>query len=206
VRWSVARQKWAPEDRRDLSGQLGRAVAELHTRRFPAYGEIGADGDVAGGEDYPAALVARARRRIADPRQAALFVEVLAARAALFATSWPPCLNHEDLNPTNLLVAFDLRSGRWNLTGILDFDSAWAGSPESDLARLALWEGMAGDEFWTGYGLTRPLTPEEEVRRLVLQLLWCLEYARPTPRHHADTARVCAALGLPPITFGETRS
>ena len=65
---------------------------------------------------------------------------------------------------------------------------------------------MAGDEFWAGYGLTRPLTPGEGERRLVLQLLWCLEYAQPTPRHHVDTGRVCAALGLSPITFGETPS
>jgi hypothetical protein len=62
---------------------------------------------------------------------------------------------------------------------------------------------MAGDEFWAAYGLDRPLTPHEEERRLILQLLWCLEYAAPTPRHHADTGRVCAALGLPPITFAD---
>lgn len=202
VRWSVARQAWTQGDRRDVWKQLGRAVAELHRLRFPAYGETGADGTVLEGEDYLRALIARARRRIADPGHAALFVRAVEARADFFTTAWPPRLSHEDLNPTNLLVELDARSGRWNLTGILDFDSAWAGSAESDLARLALWDGMAGDEFWTGYGLTQPLTPEEAERRLVLQLLWCLEYARPTPRHHADTARVCAALGLSPITFG----
>ncbi len=100
------------------------------------------------------------------------------------------------------MVARDAATDRWHLTGLLDFDSAWAGSAESDLARLALWDGMSGEAFWSGYGLTRPLTPHEAERRLILQLLWCLEYAQPTPRHHADTARLCAALGVPPFTFG----
>ena len=77
-----------------------------------------------------------------------------------------------------------------------------ARSMQSDLARLAFWDGMAGTAFWAGYGVTRSPTPREAERRLVLQLLWCLEYAQPTPRHHEDTARVCAALGLPPLAFG----
>jgi aminoglycoside phosphotransferase (APT) family kinase protein len=202
VRWNVACRQWTPEAQRDAWAQLGDAVAVLHTLRFPACGEIGADGVVVAGEDYPAALAARARRRIADPGHAAHFLAVLEARAGLFAGAAAPCLSHEGLNPNNILFAQDTHSGRWHLSGLLDFDSAWAGSPESDLARLALWDGMTGNDFWVSYGLTRIMTPEEEERRLVLQLLWCLEYARPTPRHHADTGRVCAALGLSPITFG----
>ena len=74
VRWSVARQGWTPEVRRDVWAQLGRAVAELHRLRFPACGEIGANGAVVNGADYPVALAARAYRRIADPGHAALFV------------------------------------------------------------------------------------------------------------------------------------
>ena len=40
-----------------------------------------------------------------------------------------------------------------------------------------------------------------ELRQPLLALLWCLEYASPTAAHHADTSRVCAALGIPPIPF-----
>ena len=202
VSWQAVRQGWTLAARRDAWVELGRAVAALHTITFPACGEIGKAGEVIEGQRYDAALTARAGRRIADRQYRDIFLRVLNDRAALFRDSPSPCLSHEDLNPTNILVAPDARTGRWRLTGILDFDSAWAGGRESDLARLALWEGMTGDDFWTAYGLDRALTPAETERRTVLQLLWCLEYAQPTPRHHADTGRVCAALGLSPITFG----
>jgi aminoglycoside phosphotransferase (APT) family kinase protein len=201
IRWSEACRHWTPTDRRDTWAQLGETVAALHSLRFPACGEIGPDGAVLSGEPYRAALAARARRRIADQRHMAIFLAVLDERADAFAATTGACLAHEDLNPTNLLVGRDESTGRWQLTGILDFDSAWAGNAESDLARLALWSGMTGDEFWSSYGLTRPLTADEQTRHLVLQLLWCLEYAQPTDRHHADTRRICAALDIAPITF-----
>ena len=37
----------------------------------------------------------------------------------------------------------------------------------------------------------------------MLQLLWCLEYAddHPSSAHEADTARVCAEIGIPRIRF-----
>ena len=200
--WQYARQGWTVAERRDAWAELGEAVAALHSITFPARGEIGSAGEVIAGQPYVAALAARASRRIADQRHRDIFLRVLDDRAALFRESHTPCLSHEDLNPTNLLLAPDERTGRWRLTGILDFDSAWAGGRESDLARLALWDRMTGADFWTAYGLARPLTPAESERRLVLQLLWCLEYAQPSPRHHADTERICATLGLPSVTFG----
>lgn len=203
IRWSDARPHWSPDDQRDLWGELGQAVAALHGLHFPACGEIDPAGAVLDGAPYHAALAARAQRRIADPRHTETFLAVLADRADAFATmTGPACLAHEDLNPTNLLVDRDKSSGRWHLSGILDFDSAWAGSTESDLARLALWTGMTSDEFWSSYDLTRPLIPDEQTRRLILQLLWCLEYAQPTAHHHTDTAHICTALGIAPITFG----
>lgn len=201
IPWSVARQRWTAAERDSAWDALGRATATLHTIAFSSCGEIGADGLVIDGRPYADALAARAARRIADERHRALFLRVLEDRFVLFADRRDPCLSHEDLNPTNLLVSPDAQTGRWELRGLLDFDSAWAGDSEADLARLALWEGMAGESFWLAYGRARALTPTESERRLIHQLLWCLEYAQPTPRHHADTARVCATLGLPPIRF-----
>jgi len=40
-----------------------------------------------------------------------------------------------------------------------------------------------------------------EGRRPLYQLLWCLEYADASAQHAADTVRVCAELGIAPITF-----
>ena len=64
---------------------------------------------------------------------------------------------------------------------------------------------MMGDGFTEGYTATQPIAADYPTRRPIYQLLWCLEYARPTAQHHADTARVCAALDILPVTFGETR-
>jgi hypothetical protein len=45
------------------------------------------------------------------------------------------------------------------------------------------------------------VSPTYPSRRALLQLLWCLEYAQPTPDHNAVTACVCAELGIPPVVF-----
>ena len=189
---------------RDLYGQLGRAVARLHSIRFPAYGEIGADGPVLGDGSLVTALQERARRRVADPRHAELFVALLRDRAHLFDDAPEPALCHEDLNPTNILVRHD--DGRWPLAAVLDFDSAWTGSPESDLARLELWQsgaypGLMDEGFRAAYEETHIIAPGYEGRRPIYQLLWCLEYASASPQHMSDTVCVCAELGIPPIPF-----
>lgn len=202
IAWHAARQQWSPTDRRMLWSELGGAVAALHTIRFPSCGEIGPDGAILAGSDFRDALAARAERRIADRRHLATFLDLLAAYADAFAGVIGGTLTHDDLNPTNLLVARDEATGHWQLSGILDFDSAWAANGESDLARLALWEGMTGPTFWASYSQNGSLTEQRHLRRLLLQLLWCLEYAQPTARHHADTRRICTALGIAPITFG----
>jgi Ser/Thr protein kinase RdoA (MazF antagonist) len=51
----------------------------------------------------------------------------------------------DDLHGHNILFQYDL--GKWRLATILDFDKAWAGHAESDLARLEIWKGMASEAF-----------------------------------------------------------
>ncbi len=229
--WAEARPLLLPTVLRDLYPQLGRAVAALHGIPFTRFGEpdanvtdlspgqrdahvegspgIGAEAPtgaytdgLAQRVDYIEALVRRARSRIANPSHADLFVDLLHERAYLFAGVDGPALCHEDLNPTNLLVRQDADNGRWLLSGVLDFDSAWAGCPESDLARLELWEGMTGEGFFETYRSTRTITPGYAERRPLHQLQWCLEYASASPCHLADTRRVCDELGIPPLHFG----
>ena len=202
--WAEVELSLDADARRDLYGQLGRAVAQLHAVRFPAYGEAGPDGRVAGDRPLVAALEERARRRIANPRHADAFISVLRERAGRFDSAPGPALCHEDLNPTNILLRRD--EGGWRLAAILDFDSAWAGDPESDLARLELWQGVAypglmDGGFRAAYEAIHPIARGYEERRPIYQLLWCLEYARASPQHTSDTARVCALLGLPPLSF-----
>jgi Ser/Thr protein kinase RdoA (MazF antagonist) len=197
--WAQVRAQLPRSEVGGLFHDLGCIVGQLHTVRFSCCGELGRDGMVEHGTGFIPALTHRARRRIPNPLHAALFAELLTARADLFAELVGGALCHEDLNPHNILVAE--HGGQWRVAAILDFESAWAGQAESDLARLELWRGMTGREFWTGYEAVVPVSSRYLERRALYQLLWCLEYARPTPEHNADTAQVCEALGIEAITF-----
>ena len=208
--WPDGLKRMSPHARYDIFRQLGEATAALHSLRYPQFGEV-RDGETSPptpllrGEGSIEALEARARRRIANPAHADLFAAVLQAHASDFADLTGPRLTHEDLNPYNLLlVPGDEPDDDWRLAAVLDFGSAWAGCHESDIARLELWRDVMGNGFTEGYTASQPIAADYPKRRPIYQLLWCLEYARPTAQHHADTARVCAALDILPITFGET--
>jgi hypothetical protein len=101
--WAEARPGSTGERARGLNAALGRAVAQLHAVRFPACGEVGADGSVVDGAAYHEALAERARRRIANPAHASLFIALLREHAELFEGITGGALCHEDLNPHNLL-------------------------------------------------------------------------------------------------------
>ena len=181
--------------------QIGSSAAQLHVLRFDAYGQIGAYGEVVDGTGPIAALRIRAQRRIRTPRYLDIMLDVLEARAALFEGLPAATLCHEDMNPYNLVFA--LHDRQPFLSGILDFESAWASTGESDLARLELWRLTAGDALREGYAEIAPIDAGYPARRPVLQLLWCLEYAEhhPSDQHRAVTDQVCAELGIPSIHF-----
>lgn len=200
--WSDIHPEKKGDELRALYTALGEAVGQLHAIHFPSCGEVALDGRVIAGTDCYAALVGRAQRRIANPAHAALFLALLQERRALFDDRLTGELCHEDLNPSNLLVTY--REPGQLAVAMIDFESAWAGCAESDLARLEFWRGMMGDGFWEAYGEHSSISSGYPSRRPVYQLLWCLEYARPTARHLADTARVCAALDIPPVTFPQS--
>lgn len=179
--------------------QIGQAAAGLHTLRFDSFGQIGAAGTVIDGGAALPALERRTQQRLTAPRRRAAMLEVLHAHATLFAEAVVPTLCHEDLNPYN--VVFEVRDGHPHLSGILDFESAWASTGESDLARLELWRLTAGSAVRQGYTDVAPLADEYLARRPVLQLLWCLEYAEyhVSTEHQAEIDRLCAELAMAPI-------
>jgi hypothetical protein len=103
------------------------------------------------------------------------------------------------MNPYNLV--FDIRDGLPVLSGILDFESAWASTGESDLARLELWRLTGGSALREGYSEIDSAGSEYRARKPVLQLLWCLEYAEhnASAEHQAVTDQVCRELGIESI-------
>lgn len=197
--WHTVRPHLNAAELRDAYRQIGEAVATLHGIPFAQFGDVAPDGTVPFGQPYIPAFTERARRRIPNRAYAERFISLLHDHAYLFADVTEPRLTHEDLNPSNIL--FINEHNRWELSGILDYESAWAGCHESDLARLEFWRGMTGDGFWEGYTSILHVPPTYAQRRLFYQLLWCLEYNRDTPQHIGDTRRVCHALGIAPELF-----
>lgn len=139
---------------------------------------------------YVGALAEGADRRRADPVQAALVPAVLAQHAADLADVAAPALGHEDLNPVN--VPPRRSRGRWGIAAVVDFDGAWAGCPDPDFARPEPWRGMTDPAFWAGYA-----AGVAGRRRPAARCSGCSG-----ARRTADTARVVAALGVPPTAFG----
>lgn len=193
--WAVVQQHMSPAELSEAYRLIANAVAQLHAIHFPAFGELAVDGTVQGERPYITALAERASRSIPGERWRARFLSLLDEQQHLFRDVIRPGLCHEDLHKYNIL--FQRRQGQWRLATILDFDKAWAGHGEIDLARLELWKGMTGKEFRPAYEAICPIEPGYARRRPIYQLLWCLEFARLTPEHLADTQRLCVELGLP---------
>jgi len=199
---SIPGQEWAAVqkqmDKQELPGayrQIGNTVAQLHSLQFPAFGEIADDGSVQADGSYPDAFTQRARRAIQSNRLSDLFTPVLDKNRPLFLNVNQSSLCHEDLHKYNIL--FQYQNGCWRLATILDFDKAWAGHHEIDLARLELWKGMVSADFWLAYKALQPVDKLYEQRRPIYQLLWCFEYAQNSNQHLKDTNALCAQLGAP---------
>jgi aminoglycoside phosphotransferase (APT) family kinase protein len=104
--------------------------------------------------------------RVADPRQRATFLDVRDRKSSLFADQARSTLCHDDLQHTNLIF----RPGRagWHLAAVLDWDKAWAGPSESDIARMSVWDDMTAAGFWEVYSAVAPPAEGRSERALVL--------------------------------------
>jgi aminoglycoside phosphotransferase (APT) family kinase protein len=193
LEWRRLRPLLAPEQIRTAHGEIATAVLAMQSVRFSSFGELNAAGEPAG-DDLGTALRHRAELRILDPGRRTTFVDVLDRMASLFDDQLRSTLCHDDLQHTNLI--FREARGGWELAGVLDWDKAWAGPSESEIARMAFWDDMTGPGFWEVYEAVTPPAEGRSERALVYQLLWCLEYPVSTPRHRADTASVCRRLGV----------
>ena len=169
---------------------LATAVLALQSVRPGGFGELDRTGDA-----LLTALQARVDLRVpAGPRRDVAH-HVLAREAALFADEdQAAVVTHDDLHGGNVLVR--RTPAGWRLAALLDWEKAWAGPVDADVARLAFWDGMTGPAFWATYRAAVPERDGDARRALVLQLLWCLEHDWPTARHRADTERLRVALGV----------
>ena len=177
--------------------QMGEAVAQIHSFAFSAFGELNDRLELQQSHSWLQALQKRAKRKIAKQRLLDIFLSVLGKNSNLFAQDLKASLCHDDLHGYNIL--FGQEEGQWRLSTILDFEKAWAGHAETDLAKMDLWTEMTNDDFWQAYLANASLDDQYLQRQPIYQLLWCLEYAQSTPQHLADTQTLCHKLGIAPI-------
>jgi aminoglycoside phosphotransferase (APT) family kinase protein len=194
VPWREARPRLTPTQVTAAHRQLAEVVKAIQSMRFPAFGELDLTGQPPAGQGLLSALRRRAETRIADTGARTSFHRLLDREAALFAGDARATLCHDDLHHGNLL--FRAVDGEWRLVGVLDWDKAWAGSAESDVARMAFWDDMTGPGFWELHRTDRSVDDSTAKRALIYQLLWCLEYDDGSARHTADTARLCHRLSV----------
>ncbi|GEK21081.1 phosphotransferase family protein [Cellulomonas xylanilytica] len=190
VQWRAVRPALDPVGRAAASTDIARAVLALQSVRPASYGVLGGPPTAS----LLDALGDRITARIPPGRQRVLAQDVLARHASLFdGPVGRPTLTHDDLHHANLL--FRRRTdGSWRLVAVLDWDKAWAGPAESDVARMGFWDDMTDPVFWSVY---REAVPERDgwaQRAAVYQLLWCLEYDVDTDRHRRDTAELVERL------------
>ena len=195
VEWRELRLRLDETGVRSVHRGLAEVVLALQAVRLPGFGDLDATGRPPG-DELLTALHRRTDQLVPGSGARAEVHALLEREAALFDDA-RPTLCHDDLHSANVLLAPD-RDG-WRIAGVLDWDKAWAGPAESDLARMAFWDGMTGPGFWEVYRAAVPEAEGWQRRALVHQLLWCLEYDVPTERHRADTAAVRSALGLGPV-------
>lgn len=197
VVWRDLHPSLPPEEVMRVHRQLAHAVLAVQTVGFGAFGELTGAGEPAtarepAGLGLVQALHRRAGLRIRDPARRAMFDELLDDVAQLFPAGTgigrSPTLCHDDLHHGNVVLAPKPAGGGWRLVALLDWDTAWAGPAECDVARMAFWDGMTGPGFWDVYRAAVPSSPGAAERALVHQLQWCLEHDADTPRHRADTA------------------
>lgn len=192
--WRELRPRLTAEEVADAHEQLAEALLTVQSVRFAASGELGVGGEPPVGQGVLAALHARAELRVHDVRKRATSHELLDREAALFTDQTAATLTHDDLHHDNVL--FRRHRDGWRLAALLDWDKAWAGPPESDVARMAFWDDMTGPAFWAAYRRHVPADEGQAGRALVHQLLWCLEHDDASARHVADTDRLRRRLGL----------
>jgi aminoglycoside phosphotransferase (APT) family kinase protein len=191
VEWRRLRPRLSEGEVRSVHRRIAGTVLALQSIDLPGFGGLDAAGRPAG-EGLLSTLHRRTDRLVADPA-ARDDLHALLDREACLSDDDRATLCHDDLHSDNFLLAHV--GGEWRIAGLLDWDKAWSGPAESDVARMAFWDGMTGPGFWEVYRAAVPQADGWPRRALLHQLLWCLEYDSPSERHRADTAAVRSALG-----------
>jgi Ser/Thr protein kinase RdoA (MazF antagonist) len=190
--WFTRRGQLDDPTRDRALAALGDVIGRLHTPIMMGFGALpGAEGS-----DGFGAICERSMSIIRQLQLRDGFLELLMRHERLWSGLVEPGITHDDLHGFNILFHPDRPT---EVSGILDFDKAWSGPVESDLARMELWRGMTGRTFIEAYRARVPELSGYADRRPFYQLLWCLEFAQNTAEHLGTTNELALRLGMAPI-------
>lgn len=173
--------------------QTGRALAEIHRRRFRASGFLGADLEVrAPFKDVIQSLeshLGSQLERTAAPRRTRVEALVSAHRDALVRAAGPPVLLHGDFKASNLHWTMDHR------LFVLDWEFAYSGPALMDIGQLLRWNppalfvsGFAGSYRRHGGVLPEDWERSAEIFDL-FNLVGLLAGAAPDSRQFSDVVQ-----------------
>lgn len=189
--WFATRGGLGEHESRLVLTDLGEIVGRLHQPILPSFGDLTDPKE----PNCAVALETHATKIIANPKLRDQFLRLLSASSGLWA-GLKAGITHDDLHGFNILLK---TGGTPRVSGVLDFDKAWSGPVESDLARMELWQGMTSPAFLRAYRRLVPELPGYADRQPFYQLLWCLEFAQNTLEHLATTNQLAARLGMPRV-------
>ena len=190
--WFTRREKLSTQELQEALASLGDVVGRLHRPALDAFGQLPEPGEAC----CITALREHSMSIICHKRMRDNFIQLLEDNAELW-DGVRPGITHEDLHGFNIL--FDpLR--KTEVSGLLDFDKAWSGPVESDLARMELWRGMTSSSFLERYREHVPELHGYLERQPFYQLLWCLEYGQNSPDHLATTNALAGKVGMPQVS------
>lgn len=192
------------QDKRGVYVESSSFLRRLHGVAMPGFGALGAPPAHRDAREMAVAETAQAidrRRRVGDdPALTDRVEQWMSERAASVERDVPAVLCHGDYSMWNMLVEW--REGRHTLTGVLDFESAYAGDPLMELASSWVltdsWGGPGEAELAAierGYGQLRATRADDFDLYTVLEKLklWWYFAERGAERAARDVAASVAA-------------
>lgn len=196
-----------PSDMEQLMGEAGEILAKIQAIRFPASGFFGKDlsiHDPLTQESY----VNFAKECLCHPTVIDTLGEgmtskistILEAHASLFPDAMQTHLVHADFDPPNLLV--DRCDDQWKISGVLDWEFAYSGSPLTDVANMLRYAHHMPPTYEASFllgvqngGVTLPEDWPVRIDLLnLLSLLSCLARCTPDERPN-QCADICVLIG-----------
>lgn len=190
-RWGEIIQKIPQEERRNIYFELGKALGKIHSIKLDKFGWIHSDQEqiTAQSESWKKVFIIMCIDQMLDLSQhrfleLAPFVrDFIDYNQHMLDGKFEPRLLHNDFFADNILLHNS--NDKWRISGVLDFESAFAGHTEFELSKVVsqlLLDYPSHDykpdakDFFRGYKKYVPVTNDFEKRRPIYSVYHLLSW------------------------------